>query len=83
MGPTLDVEGGVVPWCVNKRRRGTLGGVGGTLGGVGGTWAKHYFSSGPNISEYFRVKKNVCSSESVIKPLGGEGADKGYGGCRR
>ena len=39
MGPTLDVEGGVVPWCVNKRRRGTLGGVGGTLDGVGWTWA--------------------------------------------
>ena len=29
MGPTLDVEGGVVPWRVNRRRRGTLGGCGG------------------------------------------------------
>ena len=38
MDPTLDVERGVVPCCVNKRGRGTLGGVGETLGGVG-PWA--------------------------------------------
>ena len=65
VGPTLDVEGGVGPWCVNKRRRGTLSDGGADMGVRG--WAADVGVESPSPTRQERMPTHLPSTAQIHK----------------